>query len=175
MTIFKRDVLAMLNAILRFCARLNRVDDVDRHILAELQVEGRMSVTELAARVGLSVSACSRRLHDLHVTEVIAGYRAVVTPTALGLGFEVLAQVTMQREDADTVAAFEEGLATIPQVRHAERLFGDPDYLVRIATVDINAYQQLRDTRLARLPGVEKITSSIVMRRVVDDRPYVID
>jgi DNA-binding Lrp family transcriptional regulator len=80
-----------------------------------------------------------------------------------------------QQRGADRRNELEAGLADIPHVRHAERLFGDPDYLVRIATTDIHAYQQLRDTRLARLPGVEKITSTIVMRRIVDGRPYVIN
>jgi DNA-binding Lrp family transcriptional regulator len=102
----------------------------------------------------------------------IRGYRAVVDPAAIGLGFEVLVQVTMDREDAATVAGFERGLAEIPEVRHAERLFGDPDYLLRVATADIAAYQTLRDERLATLPGVGRLT--IVMKRVVEDRPYPI-
>ena len=148
---------------------------IDREIVAALQADGRKSVTELASHVNLSVSACSRRLHELHTAGVITGYRAIVDPAAVGVAFEVLAHITMQREDADTVTAFEQQLAEIPQVRHAKRLFGDPDYLVRVATADINTYQQLRDTRLARLPGVEKITSTIVMRRVVDDQPYPIE
>jgi DNA-binding Lrp family transcriptional regulator len=113
-------------------------------------------------------------VHDLQQSGVIAGYRAVMNPTTLGLTFEVLAHIPMDREDAETVAEFERGLADIPQVRHAERLFGDPDYLVRLVTMDIDAYQQLRDTRLATLPGVQRTTSTIVMQRVVQDRPYPI-
>jgi DNA-binding Lrp family transcriptional regulator len=57
-------------------------------------------------------------------------------------------------------------------VRHAERLFGDPDYLVRVATADIDSYQRLRDEKLATLPGVQRLSSTIVMKRVVDERPY---
>jgi hypothetical protein len=101
-----------------------------------------------------------------------AGTRAVVDPAAIGRGFEVLVQVTMDREDAATVADFERGLAQIPEVRHAERLFGDPDYLLRVATADIAAYQTLRDEKLATLPGVGRLTSTIVMKRVVEERPY---
>ena len=78
----------------------------------------------------------------------------------------------MDREDAATVADFERGLAQIPEVRHAERLFGDPDYLLRIATADIAAYQTLRDEKLATLPGVGRLTSTIVMKRVVEERPF---
>jgi len=148
------------------------MDAIDRKIIAELQAEGRLTVTELAQRVGLSVAPCHRRLRELERAGAIRGYRAVVDPAAIGLGFEVLVQVTMDREDAATVADFERGLAQIPEVRHAERLFGDPDYLLRVATADIAAYQTLRDERLATLPGVGRLTSTIVMKRVVDERPY---
>jgi DNA-binding Lrp family transcriptional regulator len=96
----------------------------------------------------------------------------VVDPAVVGRGFEVLVSVTMGREDADTITAFETSLAGVPEVRHAERLFGDPDYLVRVATADIAAYQRLRDERLATLPGVQRLTSTIVMKRIVTDRPF---
>src|SRR5262245_35189098 len=148
------------------------MDVIDRKILAELQAEGRLTVTELAQRVALSVAPCHRRLRELERTRAIRGYRAVIDPAAIGLGFEVLVQVTMDREDAATITRFELGLAGIPEVHHAERLFGDPDYLVRVATADLAAYQTLRDEKLATLPGVQKLTSTIVMKRIVDDRPY---
>jgi DNA-binding Lrp family transcriptional regulator len=73
-----------------------------------------------------------------------------------------------------TVADFERGLAEIAEVRHAERLFGDSDYLIRVATADIAAYQNLRDERLATLPGVQRLTSTIVMKRIVDERLFPI-
>jgi DNA-binding Lrp family transcriptional regulator len=148
------------------------MDAVDRKIIAELQAEGRLTVTQLADRVKLTVAPCHRRLRELERAGVIRGYRAVIDPAALGLGFEVLVYVTMEREDAETIARFESGLAEVAEVRHAERLFGDPDYLVRVATADIAAYQTLRDEKLATLPGVQRLTSTIVMKRVVDDRPF---
>jgi DNA-binding Lrp family transcriptional regulator len=148
------------------------MDTIDRKIIAELQAEGRLTVTELAQRVGLSVAPCHRRLRELERAGAIRGYRAVVDPAAIGLGFEVLVQVTMDREDAATVADFERGLTEIPEVRHAERLFGDPDYLLRVATADIAAYQTLRDEYLATLPGVGRLTSTIVMKRIVEERPF---
>jgi DNA-binding Lrp family transcriptional regulator len=148
------------------------MDMIDRKIIAALQAEGRLTVTELAQRVGLSVAPCHRRLRELERAGAIRGYRAVVDPAAIGLGFEVLVQVTMDREDAATVAEFERGLAEIPEVRHAERLFGDPDYLLRVATADIAAYQTLRDEHLAALPGVGRLTSTIVMKRIVEERPF---
>src|SRR2546430_5417789 len=148
------------------------MDAIDRQILAELQVEGRLTVTELADRVRLSAGPCHRRLRELERSGTIRGYRAVVDAAALGLGFEVLVSVTMDREDSATIAAFEAALAAVEEVRHAERLFGDPDYLVRVATADLAAYAALRDEKLAALPGVQRLTSTIVMKRVVADRPY---
>jgi DNA-binding Lrp family transcriptional regulator len=148
------------------------VDAIDRKILAELQAAARLTVTELAQRVALSAAPCHRRLRELERTGAIRGYRAIIDPAAVGFGFEVLVQVTMDREDASTITEFERRLADVPEVRHAERLFGDPDYLVRIATADLASYQALRDEKLATLPGVQRLTSTIVMKRIVDDRPY---
>ena len=148
------------------------VDAIDRKIIAELQAEGRLTVTELAQRVRLSVSPCHRRLRELERVGAIRGYRAVIDPATIGLGFEVLVYVTMEREDAATITEFESALADVPEVRHAERLFGDPDYLVRVATADIDSYQRLRDGKLATLPGVQRLSSTIVMKRVVDERPF---
>jgi DNA-binding Lrp family transcriptional regulator len=148
------------------------VDAVDRKILAELQADGRLTVTELAQRISLSIAPCHRRLRELERSGAIRGYRAVIDPAAIGLGFEVLVQVTMDREDAATIARFESSLADVPEVHHAERLFGDPDYLIRVATADLVAYQVLRDEKLATLPGVQRLSSTIVMKRVVDNRPF---
>jgi DNA-binding Lrp family transcriptional regulator len=148
------------------------MDAIDRKILAVLQEEGRLTVTELAQRIGLSAAPSHRRMRELERTGAIRGYRAVVDPAVLGRGFEVLVAVTMEREDTDTIVAFETGLAAIPDVVHAERLFGEPDYYVRVATADIAAFQRLRDEELARLPGVQRLTSTIVMKRVVDTRPF---
>lgn len=147
------------------------MDDVDRQILAELQQDGRLTVTELAARVRLSVSPCHRRLRELERAGAISGYRAVVDPAAVGLNFEALVFVSMRQEDRDTVAGFEGALADIPHVVEAQRLFGEPDYLLRVVAADLAAYQRLYDERLATLPGVQRLTSTLVMKHVVDDRP----
>ena len=147
------------------------MDALDRKILTELQLDGRLTVTELAARVRLSVSPCHRRLRDLERDGAIRGYRAVVDPAAVGLNFEALAFATLRWEDRDTVAEFEQAVAAIPQIIQAQRLFGEPDYLLRVATTDLAAYQQLYDERLTALPGVQRLTSTIVMKRVVEDRP----
>jgi DNA-binding Lrp family transcriptional regulator len=147
------------------------MDAVDRKILAVLQENGRLTVTELAAHVGLSVSPCHRRLRELEHSGAIRGYRAVVDAEALGLAFEALIFVTMRQADRDTVVSFEAALAGVPHVVQAQRLFGDPDYLLRVVTTDLAAYQQLYDEKLIALPGVQRMASTLVMKRVVHDRP----
>ena len=147
------------------------MDAIDEKIIAELERDGRLTVTELAERVNLSIAPCHRRLRELERSGVIAGYRAVVDAAAVGLGLEVLANVTMDRGDAGTIIAFEEGLAAVPEVRHAERLFGIPDYLLRVVAAGLDDYARVRDEKLATLPGVRQITSTIVMKRIVDNRP----
>ncbi|WP_141580927.1 Lrp/AsnC family transcriptional regulator [Actinomadura sp. WMMA1423] len=147
------------------------MDHIDRKILAELQGEGRLTVTELAQRVRLSAAPCHRRLREMERANVITGYRALVDPAAVGFGLEVLVAVTMDREDAATIVDFETALAEVRHVRHAERLFGDPDYLLRVLAPDLDGYAAIRDETLATLPGVRRLTSTIVMKRIVDNRP----
>jgi DNA-binding Lrp family transcriptional regulator len=147
------------------------VDAIDRKILAVLQEDGRLTITELAARVGLSVSPCHRRLRELERSGTIRGYRAIVDAGSLGLTFQALVFVTMRQEDRDTLLGFEEVVARVPEVVQAQRLFGDPDYLLRIVTADLAAYQQLEDDVLSALPGVQRLNSTLVMKHVVNDRP----
>lgn len=146
------------------------MDAIDRKILALLQEDGRITVTDLAAKVRLSVSPCHRRLRELERSGAIRGYRAVLDPAAVGLTFEALVFVTMRQEDRDTLLAFEAALQRIPNVVQAQRLFGDPDYLLRILTADLAAYQRLEDDTLSALPGVQRLNSTLVMKQVVTDR-----
>lgn len=147
------------------------MDRIDRKILTLLQDDGRLTVTELASRVGLSLSPCHRRLRELERLGVIRGYRAIVDAKAVGLTFQALVFVTMRQEDRDTLLGFEAAVAEIPNVVQAQRLFGDPDYLLRIVTADLEAYQRLEDDVLAALPGVQRLNSTLVMKHVVHDRP----
>jgi DNA-binding Lrp family transcriptional regulator len=146
------------------------VDAIDRKILALLQENGRLTITELAHRVGLSVSPCHRRLRELERSRTILGYRAIVDADAVGLRFQALVFVTMRQEDRETLLGFEEAVARIPDVVQAQRLFGDPDYLLRIVTADLAAYQQLEDDTLAVLPGIQRLNSTLVMKHVVAER-----
>ena len=146
------------------------MDALDREILSQLQDDGRLSVTELASRVGLSLSACHRRVRDLEHSGAIERYRAVVSPQAAGLNFEAIVFVTIGRTDPQTVAEFEDTVAALPNVIEAERLFGDPDYILRVLTTDLESYQRLFDTALGGLPGVQRITSTLVMKKVGAER-----
>jgi DNA-binding Lrp family transcriptional regulator len=147
------------------------MDTLDRQILAELQADGRLTVTELAHRVGLSVSPCHRRLRDLEREGVITGYRALVDPAALGLGLEVVVLITMRRGDSPTVEEFERLLAQIRNVTSAQRLFGEPDYVLHVFCTDIADYQRLWDEQLGTLPGVARFNSMMVMKQIVADGP----
>ena len=148
------------------------MDALDRKILAELQVQGRLSTTDLASRVGLTVAPTHRRVRDLEASGAIVGYRAVIDPRSLGLNFEALVFVIMKQEDRATLLGFEEAAAAVPNILQAYRLFGDPDFLLRVRTTDLEAYTRLQDDVLATLPGVQRFTSTLVMKDVVGDRPY---
>jgi len=147
------------------------MDRIDREILAQLEQDGRLTVTELAARINLSVSPCHRRLRELERAGVIVGYRAIIDAESVGLGFQALVFASLHQGDRDTVAAFEEKVAAIGQVIQAQRLFGDPDYLLRVVAADLPSFQQLYDEHLATLPGLRRLTSTIVMKNLVDHRP----
>jgi DNA-binding Lrp family transcriptional regulator len=142
---------------------------LDRKILAALEHDGRLTVTELAERVGLSLSPCHRRVRALEDSGVIQGYRAELDPAALGLEFSALVFVTLH--DSKSVPAFEEAVAQIENVVQAQRLFGDPDYLLHVVVRDLPAFQRLYDARLTGLPGMKRMTSTLVMKHVVTNRP----
>ena len=129
-----------------------------------------MSATELASRVGLSLSACHRRLKDLEATGAIERYRAVVSAEAVGLAFEAILFVTLGRTSLETIAEFEAAITKIPAIVDAQRLFGEPDYLLRVLTANLAAYQHLYDTELSGLPGVQRLTSTMVMKNLGPDR-----
>ncbi|MGW4334861.1 Lrp/AsnC family transcriptional regulator [Rhodococcus koreensis] len=145
------------------------MDRIDRDILALLQQNGRITFTDLAEKVRLSLSRCQRRVRELERTGVIRGYRAQLEPAALGLGFEALVFVTLSRPEA--VAEFDEAVRAVPQVIEAQRLFGEPDYLLRVVAANLSSYQQFYDASLVSLPGVQGMKSTIVMKQTVPLRP----
>jgi DNA-binding Lrp family transcriptional regulator len=147
------------------------MDAIDRKILAELQRDGRLSVTDLGERVGLSLSPCHRRVKALEQTGVISGYRAEIKPSAVGLDFSAIVFVTLKEANAKSVQAFESALHHVPEIVRAERLFGDPDHMLHVITKDLAAFQTLYDRSLSALPGVLRLTSTLVMKSIFDNRP----
>src|SRR5690606_28269514 len=147
------------------------MDDMDRKILAELQRNGRLTVTEPAARVRLSVSPCHRRLRELERSGASSGYRACVDPAAVGLAFEALVFVSKRQAGRDTVLESERAVSAVPEVLEAQRLFVEPVYMPRVVAADLAVYQRLYEARLATLPGVQRLTSTLVMKHLVKDRP----
>jgi len=147
------------------------MDDIDRMILSLIQKNARITAAELAHHTGASSSTCLRRLRALENGGVITGFHTRLDPAAVGYGIQVIAFITLEREDRASVATLEDGLAALPQVLSAERLFGDPDFLVRVVARDLADYQRIRDEHLSELPGVARITSTLVMREIVRDGP----
>src|SRR6516164_9575704 len=115
-----------------YSGKILDMDAIDREILALLQADGRITLTDLADTVRLSVSRCQRRVRELERTGVILGYQAKVDPASLGLGFEVLVFATLSRPEM--VGDFDQAIAAIPQVIEAQRLFSEPDYILRVVT-----------------------------------------
>ena len=129
------------------------MDDIDRKILAELQRDGRLSLTDLGERIGLSLSPCHRRVRALEEAGVIADYRANLNPSAVGLNFSAIVR-DLAVTDRAAVQAFEDAVPQIPEIIQAQRLFGDPDFLLHVVTTDLAAYQKLYDYSLSTLPSV---------------------
>jgi len=148
------------------------MDKIDRKILAELQSNGRLSITELAEKVGLSLSPCHRRLRTLEESGIIKGYCAQLEASRIGLNFSTIVFVTMKDGDKNTITHFEEAILDIPHIIQAQRLFGDPDYLLHVVVSDLANFQKLYDEKLSALPGVQRLTSTIVMKSVISNRLF---
>jgi len=142
------------------------IDAIDRSILRYLKSDGRMTATALAAKVGLTVAPCHRRLRDLEAAGIIRGYRADIDPAAVGLGFEAIVFVTLRQVDRSTMEIFESRVAGNPNIVEAQRLFGSPDYLLKFIAEDLPSYQRFYDSELTSLPGVERLTSTLVMKNL---------
>ncbi|KAB1642711.1 Lrp/AsnC family transcriptional regulator [Gulosibacter chungangensis] len=146
------------------------MDSIDREILAFLHEDGRATMTEVAHKVGLSLSACHRRFRDLEGAGVIRGFRADLDFELLGLPFEALVFVTMQAADFASWSAFEDAVAAMPNIVQAHRLFGEPDYQLYIAVRSKQHFQEIYDQQLTQLPGVQRLTSTLIMKTVVAGR-----
>jgi DNA-binding Lrp family transcriptional regulator len=119
---------------------------------------------ELANRVGLTTGPCLRRVQRLEADGVIAGYRAVINPAAVGRSFEVLVDLTLESQDAQTVEHFEQALAGAEEVVELRRLFGSPDYFARVAVADLASYEAFLSQQVMTIPRVRGVNSHFTMK-----------
>ena len=142
------------------------MDATDRAIIGELTRDGRLANVELAERIALSPSACLRRVRALEEAGVIRGYRAEIDPAAVGRAFEITVLVELSVKDRATVEEFERRIAAMDAVLECRRMFGVPDYIIRVAVADTAAYEAFYMSELAELPGVGRVNSQFTMKLV---------
>lgn len=142
------------------------LDKLDRRILDLLQHNGRMSMTELADTVGLTVTPCIERVRRLERDGVITGYHARVDPSAVDAGLLVFVEITMSSKSERTFEEFRREILCIPQVQECHLVSGDFDYLVKARIKEISQYRSLLGNILLRLPGVTQTKSCVVMEEV---------
>jgi DNA-binding Lrp family transcriptional regulator len=142
------------------------VDSLDRAIIDELQRDGRLTNQELASRVGLTPAPCLRRVRRLEADGVITGYVATVDPSALGRSFEVLINADLVAKDLATVERFEARIAAMAEVVELRRMFGLPDYLIRVQVEDLAAYERWLTTQLMGDAAIARVDSRLTMKLV---------
>ncbi|ACI98192.1 Lrp/AsnC family transcriptional regulator [Rhodospirillum centenum] len=142
------------------------LDTMDRRILDTVQADGRISNADLADRVGLSPSACHRRLRRLEEEGVVEGYVALLNGGVLGRGMSVFVSITLDRQQEQDLAAFEAKVRECPEVMECYLMAGDSDYLLRVLVQDGADYERLHTQMLTRLPGVARVRSSFTLRTV---------
>lgn len=139
------------------------LDAIDAKILAHLQRDGRLTITELGERVGLSPSPCLRRVRLLEERGVIAGYVAVVDQNAVGLSVNVFASIRLERQREEELERFNAAVAQWPEVMECYLMTGTHDYLMRIVVGSLEDYETFIRDRLSRLTGVASIQSSFAL------------
>ncbi|MCI5073830.1 Lrp/AsnC family transcriptional regulator [Oricola sp.] len=148
------------------------LDSIDLSILATLQADGRISNVALAEAVGLSPSACSRRLDALEKSGAIRGYHARVSNKALGYTLTVIVHISLSGQFQKTLREFEDAIKRCPNVLVCYLMSGEYDYILRIAAKDLADYERIHRDWLSSLPHVVKINSSFALREIID-RPNV--
>jgi len=151
---------------LREKLRQAALDAIDRRILGRLQDNARLTNVELAEAVGLSPSPCLRRVRALEQTGTIRRYVALLDPAAVGLPVSVFVNVTLERQIESALERFEAAILKRPEVMECYLMTGDADYLLRVVTADLSAYERFLVEHLTRVPGVASIKSSFALKQV---------
>lgn len=142
------------------------MDAMDDAILFHLRQDSSLTNMELADLVGLTPSPCLRRVKKLEADGIITGYRAIVSQEALGRGFQVIVTAEIGVNDQATIEDFESQVAAFDEVIECRRLFGIPDYFIRVAVKDLATYENFMVTKLSGLPAVSRVTSLITMKTI---------
>lgn len=146
------------------------LDRYDRALLQVLQREGRITNSELAARVHLSESACLRRVRALEATGLIEGYAAVINQQRAGCPVNVFVSITLERQERADLRAFEEAIQRVPEVMECYLMSGEYDYLVRVVVADTADFERVHSQHLTSLPHVARVHSSFALRTVQKSR-----
>lgn len=143
-----------------------QLDAIDTRILAALQEDGRISNLDLAEKIGLSASPCSRRVHALETDGVIRRYVALLDPATIDLPVHVFVNVTLEKQTEASLETFELIVLERPEVLECYLMTGSFDYLLRVVVSDLAAYERFVLDHLARIPGVASIKSSFALKQV---------
>ena len=147
------------------------MDEYDRKILSVLSVEGRISMTTLGERVGLSKTPVTARVKRLEEDGVITGYRATLSASKLGVEHIAFLEVKLSDTREKALDAFNQAVRAISEVEACHMIAGGFDYLIKVRTSDIFAYRQVLGEQLSRLPNVASTSTYISMQSVVDTAP----
>lgn len=153
-----------------------KLDRYDLRILRALQEDGGITNLELAERVGLSPSPCSRRVRALEEAGIILGRDVRLSQKSLGLDLTVIIQISMDRHTPERFSNFEDSVRRFPEVQQCYLITGqEADYMLKVVVPDMDAYQQFLLNRITRIEGVTGVHSSFVMRKVVDSSALPLD
>jgi DNA-binding Lrp family transcriptional regulator len=162
--------IAKMRSIPHYLQQMTKLDEINHRILRELFRDGRISNLDLAERVGLSPSACLRRVQELERAGIIKGYRAVLDPAKLGIGFVAYVTVGLNTHTKAAQEAFERAIARAPQVTECHNITGTVEYLLRVEAEDLASYKHWHTDVLGVLPQVQAITTFVVMGSPKDQR-----
>jgi len=144
------------------------IDKFDRAIIHELERDGRMTLTRLASRVGLSKSPCQARMKRLEAEGYIRGYAALIDQTKLGRDHVAFAQVTLKQTSSQALRSFNEAIAGISAVEQCHMIAGNFDYLLKIRTRNMDEYREILGEKISSLPYVQQSSTFVVMQAVKD-------
>ena len=144
----------------------NSLDETDLRLLQNLQENARLTNVELAERVGLSPSPCLRRLKRLEAEGFIKGYMTLIDQNAIGLPVSIFVSVTLKQQTESALEEFEARIRELPQVMECYLMTGTSDYLLRVVTADLAAYERFLKDHLTRIPAIASIQSSFALKQV---------